>query len=191
MASVASSYLTLLLERRVAEALKAAESIAPGRALEFVTRQASERAYAMFKYSLDERMEALRLAGELMSCQQRDHKTADRTFVNEHRIKLVNVVSLLRCVEELNVTEMSARDWQILGRATGYCGLLSHCSTDIYPYLSSYSSLVLQIPKLSLLIHRDLTALGPAGPLESDAEISVRRNFQVSRLREAERARCG
>ena len=172
------SFVSLLLERRVAEAVQAAAAVAPqGRAREFVAAQASERAYALFRFSVEERMEALRQAGVCMQGGECGE------LVEEQRTKLVHVVALLKAVEELG--PMTARDWQILGRATGYCGLLSRCSTQVFPQLTRHNALVMQVPKLSLLIHRDLNSLGPQGPLESEGvfDAAVFRDYAAKKTR--------
>jgi hypothetical protein len=180
-----SNFVSLLLERRVTEAVQAAASVAPlGNAREFVASQASERAYALFRYSLEERMEALREAGVCMQIGG-EHSA----IIDEQRKKLINVIALLKAVSELSPdSSMSARDWQILGRATGYCGLLSRCSTQIYPTLARQNSLVMQIPKLSLLIHRDLNYLGPQGPLETEGvfDAVVFKDFAIKKTRGVE-----
>jgi hypothetical protein len=181
-----TSYLSLLLQRRLAEALKAAEAVAPaGKTREFVASQASERAYTSFRFSVEERMEALRQTSVRMQSVTANRHDEDADLIEEQRKKMVDVVALLRGLAELDNQMMSARDWQILGRASGYCGLLSRCSTEIYPQLTRFPALVLQIPKLSLVIHRDLTPIGPSGPLENDGlyDAGVFREFAMKKIR--------
>ena len=163
------SFLQSLLSRNIPAALEAANAAAKKSSLPvevFVARQASERAYLIFKTSVIERAEALTIAGEVIFGKPKKFPGRD-VFKTEHD-RMVATESLLHAAKILGNSMNPTRDYQIAGRACGYRLLLSPAATELYPFMTSIPGF--RAAELSMLLNLEISTLGPRGPLEDEAE---------------------
>ena len=161
------SFVQHLYKRDLKGAIEAAAGIAYQLNLspeELVARQASERAYALFRFSYEERQEKLRSAGNLLFPQQANLPFED---FEEDCEKMRKCVFLLRA--SLKLQPEFARDLQILSRAVSYRVLLCRSSINLFHPTIKLTSAA-KAAQLSLILQQRIVPLGPKGPLEFPSE---------------------
>ena len=145
----------------------------------FVGRQASERAYIIFKTSAEERAEALKVAGDLIFGKQ---KFPGPDILKTEHDRMVATQSLLHAANFLGNSLNPTRDHQISGRACGYRLLLSPVATDLYPFMTKQDGF--RAAELSMLLNLEISSLGPRGPLEEEGAGSEEEFLQWSEKRQ-------